>query len=189
MATSIPGVPTVVPTFDSILHFAKQHRDQFVALVDSMATEPVPIQIKEVLKHKKDSAKGEFAEYIGTVIRAEPGIPEPVKNKLVELINAKLVEDLLSSLRPIHGEEEKAIRKIRIHKVTNEGFVLMDSGEDSPEVGREYHAFRMVIGKRKNFEDKKSFKFKLDGTLYRHTRDQNIYNALAPTFVALQHSS
>jgi hypothetical protein len=186
MATAAAATPLVTTSFDAVLAFAKLHRDQFVALVDSIQDEPVPIQIKETWKKKDSAPRDAFCEYIATRIRAEAGLPDRVKDKLIELIHPSLVEDLLKGLRPSHGSEEKAIRKIRIHKVTGEGFLLLDSAESSAEVDREFHVFKLVIGKRKDFNDDKIFKFKLDGTMYRRTLDQATYATLAPTFAAVQ---
>lgn len=184
-ATTAPA-PLVTTSFDAVLAFAKLHRDQFVALVDSIQDEPVPIHIKESWKKNEGAARSAFCDYIATRIRAEAGLPDSVKDKLIELIHPSLVDDLLKRLQPLLGSEEKATRTIRIHKVTGEGFLLLDSAEPSAEVQREFHVFKLVIGKRKDFNDDRIFKFKLDGTMYRRTMDQGIYATLAPTFTVAQ---
>ena len=173
--------------FDQVLEFAHASRDQFVALVDSIQLEPIPIAIKDTWKKRDGVENREFGEYVAHRIRAEAGLSEDLKDGLVDLITPTLVEELLADLKPDRGEEKKAIRQIRINKLTREGFVLMESKSDEsdPNVARAFYVFKLVIGKRREQNNDKIFKFKLDGTLYRRVIDQALYSTFSRLYGSL----
>ena len=54
-----------------------------------------------------------------------------------------------------------------------------------PEVLREFYVFKLVIGKKKEDDGDKIFKFKLNGTMYRRVIDQGLYDRLAQVYNSL----
>lgn len=186
------------PSFDSVLDFTKNFRDQYSSLLDSIQYEAVPILIKENWKKKNGKTVSDYAEYVAHRIRAEAGLSEELKNALVDAINPAFIESLYDEMKPKKGAQKKRIRQVRVNRTTYETFIILnqedggsdDEDEDDDAAGaedanQEFFQFKLVFAEKRQDDNDRVYKFRLRGTLYRRILDQGLYNTLSQVYHSL----
>lgn len=189
------------PSFDTVLEFTKNFREQYTALLDSIRYEPVPILIKENWK-KKDKTIADFAEYVTHRIRAEAGLSDQLKDALVGAITPAFIEGLFEEMNPKKGKQKKRIRQVRVNRTTYETFILLhtdnagsddedddddddDNAAGEADANQEHYVFKLVFAEKRQENNDRIYKLRLRGTLYRRICDQALFDTLSTVYKSL----